>query len=123
MNVLVVEDNLIISMFIEMILVKNGHNVIGKTSNIKDSICILQNQKVDLVFVDLSLDKGESGIELSRIINSDFNLPFLFMTGNSAFLKAPEFEDLNPLAILSKPVDERMLQNFLDKILNKYYKT
>jgi DNA-binding NarL/FixJ family response regulator len=71
-NVVLVDDHQIVREGIRALLEQTGKvNVVGEASGRQGLIPLLSSEKVDIVFMDISLD-GESGLDLTTLISRDF---------------------------------------------------
>ena len=117
-KVLIVEDNMIIQMFIESII--EGMNCVVRTaSNSNEAIATLKNFAPDVVLLDIGLSGDKDGIEVAEIINIEYQLPFVFITGNSDVSTIERAKKTNPLHIIRKPIDEIQLKAEFEVICAK----
>ncbi len=118
-KILIVEDNFIIQMFLEEILSRLGHEVLDSADNGDDALAIIKLQSPDVILLDIGLSGGWNGIDLAGIINEKYNVPFVFLTGNSDYVTLEKAKNKNPLHILNKPIDEDKLKMEFDIIVEK----
>ncbi|MEK4486231.1 response regulator transcription factor [Psychrobacillus sp. FSL H8-0484] len=78
MKILVVDDDVHILQLITIHLTKEGYQVLGAT-NADEVLMILENQLPDLAVVDVMMP-GMDGIELTTILNKDYQIPVLLLT-------------------------------------------
>lgn len=123
LNVLIVEDDFIIQIFLEEIIKKQGANVIGLADNGSNAIELTKKHNPDLIFMDITIQGDLDGIETSQIINTEYQTPIVFVTGNSDQSTLLEAEKINPVSIISKPIDEiKFVQEWntiLDRLNNR----
>src|SRR5688572_18954522 len=108
-KIFVVEDDLIIQLFIEYTLKKIGLEVVGLARSCDETIKLLSNVKPDLILLDIGLVGDKDGIETAKIINADFKIPFIFMTGNTDESTLKRAKDAQPVGFIFKPMDEHGL--------------
>ncbi|WP_130805685.1 response regulator transcription factor [Senegalia massiliensis] len=77
-NILLVEDDKALAMGIEFSLKENGYEVFN-TSTIKESKKIYEEEKIDLILLDINLPDG-SGYDLCKDIRSGSDVPIIFLT-------------------------------------------
>lgn len=77
-NILLVEDDKALAMGIEFSLKENGYEVFN-TSTIKESKKIYEEEKIDLILLDINLPDG-SGYDLCKDIRSGSDVPIVFLT-------------------------------------------
>ena len=110
-NMLIVEDDMIIQMFISRILTKMDFNVIGEVRKGQDAIDLVKESKPDLILMDIGLAGSLDGVETANLINEKFDIPVIFMTGNSDKATLAKAKESKPLDIIIKPIDEDRLMN------------
>ncbi len=79
--ILVVDDDPQITSFLKRYLEKQGYNV-ECASDGREMQAVLDRKKVDLVILDIGLP-GKSGLDITRDIRRDSNLPILVLSGSS----------------------------------------
>jgi len=108
-NILIVEDESIISIEIESYLLSLNYNVVAICSTANDAVEKVMEKSVDLVLMDIYLDKS-NGIEATkRIKQYQPNLPIIFL---SAYMDEETINQaiaVNPQAYLMKPFNRKEL--------------
>ena len=69
--------------------------------------------KPDLILMDIGISGNKDGIETAELINKDYNIPIIFMTGNSDVSTTKRAKKINPIDILIKPISENQLKTKL----------
>jgi DNA-binding response OmpR family regulator len=105
-SVFIVEDEVIISVFIKMYLGKKGYNVLGTSTNGHKALDVILEKKPDVVIIDMTL-KGEiNGIEVANKIYELYHPKIIFLTGmEENMLRSVKFE----YSYLRKPFDNKQL--------------
>lgn len=98
-RVLIVEDDMIISLVIENMVKELGHEVVGKAISGEEAIHLATQNEPDLVLMDIRLKGEMDGIEAVIAIKEKINTSVIYLTGNSDRVnydraKATEFTDL-----------------------------
>ena len=115
-SLVIIEDDFIIQMFLENVVRQVGCEIVGVASDAATGIKMVSQKRPDVVLLDIGL-KGEiDGIETSKYINENFNIPVVFVTGNSDKSTLLQAKKTNPIHIIRKPIDEEMLTIELLKI-------
>ncbi|MBT5954238.1 response regulator [bacterium] len=115
-NILVVDDDESISSIFEFILQQAGFTVItAKTGN--DCLSVLsQNEKIDLIFLDVKMP-GISGLDtLREILKSNPNMLVIMMTGFSINEVLKTAYEKGAYGIIYKPFDIEEVLNIINKI-------
>lgn len=118
-NVLIVEDDFIIQMFLSNVITDVGCNVMGKVSNSEDALMFVSQQTPDIILMDIGISGDKDGVETAEIINELYDLPIVFITGNSDVKTLERAVNTNPVHIIRKPIDEDMLKYECKLILAK----
>jgi CheY-like chemotaxis protein len=78
-QVLVVEDELLVSMLIEDVLVDAGCRVVGPFTNLSDALSAARNEAIDIALLDVNL-RGEKVYPVADIL-TERGIPFVFLSG------------------------------------------
>lgn len=88
--------------------------VIGEINDPKDAIGFLQNNSIDLLFLDIEMGQIH-GIDLARHIKSMYpQILIIFVTGHPGF--ALEGYEVYPVDFLTKPINILRLEKALNKV-------
>lgn len=82
LRVLIVEDEALLAMQLEAFLVDAGHEVVGWATSSMEALEMHQRTRPDLVFVDLHLADGNTGIDVAREILASDHAAVVFITAN-----------------------------------------
>lgn len=107
LKILIVEDNVTIAMELEDCLTELGYVVCGKARNDKKAIEIFEQEKPDLVFMDVELAKGSiDGIKLTKVLKKIDDFPVIYLTAfyENAEIRKRAFST-KPQSFLLKPQD------------------
>jgi len=80
MNILIVEDEVISSAYLENILQNIGYNNIYEASNFEEALNIINMHKIDLAFMDININGSIDGIESAKLLNNKYFLPIVYTT-------------------------------------------
>lgn len=114
-KIIVVEDDLIIQLFLTRILDHHGYEIVGKARRGETVFEILEETKADLILMDIKLDNGEDGIDVATQIKRKHDVPIIFISGNTESGTYDRAQSLQPAAIISKPIDEDNLVDIVDQ--------
>jgi two-component system, response regulator PdtaR len=110
-SIFIVEDEVIISIFIKMYLEKKGFNVIGTCTNGTEAVDIILDKKPDIIILDVSLKGGLNGIEVAYKIYERYQPKIIFVTG----LEERALRDVKiKYSYLRKPFDNKHLLEVLN---------
>ncbi len=114
-SIVIAEDDSIIKMVMEDLIESMGHNVVGLASNSDQVLQLIKDKAPDVVILDIGLEGDKDGIDVAQIINERFQIPFIFVTGNSDHVTVEKANKTNPIGYIIKPFDET---TFKEKISN-----
>ncbi len=119
-TILIVEDDAILAMNLERMVTLQGHNVRGPVASGEDALAFLEEEKVDLVLMDIELAGTMNGIAAAEIISRTFDIPIVFLTGFSHDPLLEHAKLAAPYGYLIKPVPERELAATLEMALHRH---
>ena len=112
-KIFIVEDDMIIQMFIERILGNLGLDIVGEARTGDETLAFLENNRPDFILMDIGLAGDKDGIETAEIINEKYQIPIIFLTGNSDKPTLARANKTNPIGFINKPIDEASLKNVM----------
>ena len=105
MTTIIVEDEVLIRMYVASALMRRGFTVLGQTGLGADGIVLLRELQPDVVFVDYRLADGITGLEVARSIPDASRTKAVLMTAYR--LHDIEEADMPYFAsVVSKPITE-----------------
>ena len=107
---------MIIQMFLSKIINNAGFRVVGEARNYIEIIKLVDKTQPDLIVMDIGIEGEKDGIETARFLNKNNNIPILFITGNSDKATIDRANEVEPIGIIFKPIDEYGLIDTLIKI-------
>lgn len=117
-RVLIVEDNILISQEIAIILKKHSLEVSGICSSGEAAIQLFKERECDLVLMDIILDGKLDGIETASEILQHRNVPIIYLTDHVDDKHIQRAMKTFPANYLSKPYDEAGLVRALEIAFN-----
>ncbi len=113
MIILIVEDEMMVSMLLEDMLADMGHEVIGPAKSVSAAASLVASGGFDLAILDVNLD-GKSSYGIAQQLKEQ-GVPFIFATGYGNAI-APEWSSID---ILQKPFRSSDLERCIQSALNK----
>ncbi|NGP87841.1 response regulator [Fodinibius halophilus] len=113
-KVLIVEDELIISMLIERMVGNMGHEVVDKVSSGEDAITAAFEHEPDIILMDIRLQGDINGIEAMSQIREKLDTPVIYISGNTDKLHMDQIESSDYIEFLSKPITFSELNRSFD---------
>ncbi len=113
-NIAIVEDEGIVAMDIKKSLQILGYNVPFVSDSGEKAIRILEDNKADLVLMDIVLKGKMDGIETAKIIIEKMNIPVIFLSAFEDESTQERAEILNTCGYLVKPFDDYNLKTIIE---------
>lgn len=121
-NVLVVEDEFIVSKDIQSSLKKLGYQVIGAAPSGEKALELLEANQTDIVLMDIML-KGElNGIETAEIVKNQYSIPVIYLTAYADEATLSKAKVTEPYGYILKPFKEIDLHTSIEMALYKHKK-
>ena len=114
-RILLVEDDKRIVTNLTEYLTKEGYTV-KSASGQKDALKLVENEKFDLVLLDISLSDG-NGFSVCKAIKSDYNIPVIFLTASGDEYSTVTGFELGADDYIAKPFRPRELVSRIKNIL------
>ncbi len=115
-TVLIVEDDMILSMVIEQMVQQLGYEVTDKVKSGERAIESALENKPDVILMDIRLDGEMDGIDAVHKIHSNTDIPVIYITGNNDSNSRDRASKTEHIDFLVKPVDQNTLNNALSRI-------
>jgi len=116
-RILIVEDEVVVAMYIETLLVTFGYEVAGIVTNGKDAIDAVKNNDIALILMDINIEGDIDGIETVKRIKEFSDVPVIYV---SAYIDKETIDraaETKPASYLSKPFKNKDLKDIIDSIL------
>jgi len=118
-NVLIVEDDMIISMVLERMITKLGHKVVNKVITGQDAIDCTFDLSPDLILMDIQLKDDIDGISAMQKIREKSDVHVIYITGNSDQYNLSRARETNFVDYLVKPIQMSHLKKTIAKAFSK----
>jgi DNA-binding LytR/AlgR family response regulator len=118
-KILVVEDEMIIGAKISMQLTGMGYEVTGILPRGEDAILHVEENKPDIVLLDINLKGKLNGIETALQIQKLGDIPIIYLTANSDEATFNRAKASRPYAFISKPYKQLDLQRAIELTISR----
>lgn len=116
-DVLIVEDDKVLSLLLSKMVEKLGLNLLGICTTGKGAIEKIRESKPDLVLMDIMLEDNVDGIEAMLTLRKESNeTPVIFITGNSDVYNRERAKETNYIDYLVKPINLEILRESIEKV-------
>ncbi|SNZ01414.1 LytR/AlgR family response regulator transcription factor [Flagellimonas pacifica] len=102
-QILIVEDNMVIGTNLSMQLNELGFEVCGLLPRGEDVLSCIRNERPDILLLDIQLKGKLDGIETARLVQSEFDIPIIYLTSNADEAHFRRAKETKPRAFISKP--------------------
>ncbi len=121
-NILVVEDEAIVSKDIQQNLKKLGYNIVGAVDTGEKAIAKANETTPDLVLMDIMLKGSMSGIEAAEQIRNNLSIPVIYLTAYADENTLAKAKVTEPYGYIIKPFKEIDLHTSIEMALYKHSK-
>jgi DNA-binding response OmpR family regulator len=118
-TVLVVEDEGVLSGYIEDVLEDAAVEVVGVATTGAEALELAERTHPDLALVDLALGGGVGGVETARLLQDQFGVALVLVNGKSAEAAQAWVAGSTPSEILHRPFLPRHLLHALRSVAAK----
>lgn len=110
LRVLLVEDDVLVTMLLEDWLLEFGCAVVGPAATVDAATELVGGSAIDAALVDLQLDQGDGGYRIADALLARA-IPIAFVTGYDASCLR---DDYRAVPLLRKPFDSETLKAVLE---------
>lgn len=122
-NILVVEDESIVSKDIQQSLKKLGYNIIGAAATGEMALELVEKNQPDLVLMDIMLKGEMSGVDTAKIIKDEYNIPVIYLTAYADENTLEKAKITEPYGYIIKPFKEVDIHTSIEMALYKHEKS
>ena len=119
-RILIVEDEMVISLEIAATLKRLGYEVVGQAITGLDALRLVEEHDPDLILMDIRLKGEMDGIEAACQVTDRFDLPVIFLTAHSDEATLERAIAVSPSGYLIKPFKDRELYSSIELALHKH---
>jgi DNA-binding NtrC family response regulator len=112
-KILIVEDESLVGHHLKLILISAGYKVTGISESVNEALVSIDEQKPDLVLLDIHLKGALNGIDLARKL-TERNIAFVYLSANFQGTLLEEAKSTMPFGFIIKPFREDDLLTTLD---------
>ena len=117
-RILIVDDEYMVADEIRCGLEKEGYTDIGIALNNKELQPLLKGAtKPDIVLMDIAMKGPTNGIKTTLMIQEEYKIPSIFVTGANETLINEAYQVSNHL--IRKPIDSERLSNEIEIVLGR----
>ncbi len=122
-RILIVEDEMVLAQDVSLRLVDSVYDVVGIVDSADKALQILKEvPDVHIILMDIMIKGDLDGIDLAKLINKNYNIPFIFLTSHSDTSIVERAKQVNPYAYLLKPFNDRQISIAIELALTNFSK-
>lgn len=114
-DVLIIEDEPLISMDLEALVGGLGHRVVGLVRTHREAVTSVRRQRPGLILADIQLADGSSGLDAVNEILMGFDVPVVFITAFPERLLTGERPE--PSFLITKPFETTTVRAIISQAL------
>ena len=118
MKVLIVEDEVLLAFYYSEALQKAGFEIADTCASKDKAIESIKNNPFDIALLDIKLHSKDDGLVIAEFLKENYNIPYIFITGNSDEYIKKQAMTLEPLDYFVKPLKMENLINILKNLEN-----
>ena len=118
-SILIVEDEISVSMELEEMLTENGYRVLAVADSGEQAITMARKLGPDLILMDIELSGKLDGIDAAIRIRSKLDIPSVFLTGHGEKELVNRAVKANPLGYIMKPLEQVQILAAVNLALGK----
>ena len=116
-KVLIVEDEAIFAMSMQRVLIRSGYDVAEPAASGEEAVKRANEEKPDLVIMDVMLEGKIDGIEAAIDIRSLHDIPIVFISGYQEEELLERAGSVGSSIYLTKPIKPRDLELAINQVL------
>jgi DNA-binding NarL/FixJ family response regulator len=119
-QILIIEDEPVIAENIACYLNNHNFKVYGIAYDDEEAKMFLENGSPDAVILDINLQSQMTGIDIARLINTNYPLPFIFLTSYADRETLEKAKMVSPWGYIVKPFNEKTVLATLEIAISNF---
>ena len=119
-RILIVEDEALTVLALQQELEELGYEIAGNASSAADALRAAEDNRADLVLMDIQLDGGISGIAAAAAMRGTVDIPVVFLTAHASAETVGRAVESGAFGYLLKPYTVSELKAAIDIALHKH---
>jgi CheY-like chemotaxis protein len=118
-QILIVEDEAIVSLDIKRTLTNAGYEVCHVAASAEDALRSMESALPDLVLMDIHIKGKTDGVETAEKIRQKFQVPVIFVTAHADNATLERAKSAQPFGYIVKPISKLSLTSTVEIALHK----
>ncbi len=119
-RILIVEDEALTVLALKRDVAELGYEVAGDASTAADALRAAEENRADLVLMDIQLEGGISGVAAAAAIRGNLNIPVVFLTAHAEAKTVSRAVESGAFGYVLKPYTTPELKAAIDIALHKH---
>jgi CheY-like chemotaxis protein len=119
-KILIVENEQIVALDIARNLKSFGYEIAGMATTGESALKLTSEENPDLILMDIKIDGGMDGIQTVKKIQSEHNIPIIYLSAFSDEKTLERAKLTEPHGFLLKPFERKELRATIETALYKY---
>jgi CheY-like chemotaxis protein len=119
-RILIVEDEALTVLALKRDLAELGYEVAGDASTAAGALRAAEDNRADLVLMDIQLEGGVSGVAAAAAIRGQLDIPVVFLTAHAAAETLARAVESGAFGYLLKPYTAAELKAAIDIAMHKH---
>src|SRR6267154_3797056 len=119
-RILIVEDEALTVLALQQELGELGYEIAGNASTAAEALRVAEDNRADLVLMDIQLDGGVSGIAAAAALRGQLDIPVVFLTAHASAETVGRAVESGAFGYLLKPYTVPELKAAIDIALHKH---
>ena len=119
-NILIVEDDRLVAEDLELALTGFGYRITGTSASAADAIRQIEEQRPDLVLMDIQLRGEGDGITAADWICQHQDIPVIYLSAYADEATLQRAKDTLPYGFIVKPFQARQLRSSIEVALSRH---
>lgn len=119
-KILIVEDEVLIAKDISNHLQRLGYKTVGIAYNSDKALDLMHNRDFNFAILDVNIGGTRDGIEIGEILNSKYNVPFIYLTSYSDKNTLDKAKKTFPYGYIVKPFDANDLKSTIEMAIYRF---
>lgn len=119
-KVLIVENELVISTNLRLLLTRVGYTIAGITGFGEEVLPMLETIDADIILMDIGLNGKMDGIETAHRIREKKDIPIVFLTANTDAATFQRAKATQPYGYIHKPFDIMQIQTSVEMAIERF---
>jgi diguanylate cyclase (GGDEF)-like protein len=119
-RLLIVEDECIVAFDLRVVLEELGYAVVGTAASSDEALRIADEQRPDLVLMDISIVGQTDGVQAGRLLRARHHVPLVYLTANVDAATLGRALATEPAGYVVKPYNEHSLRTTIEVALRRH---